>query len=339
MVDRKIRPNTSELLPFRQYDNIIVCFSGGKDSAAMALHLLDLGADPAKMELWHHDVDGDPRDGGDLMDWPSTRPYVRAFGEALGIRTLFSWREGGFEREMLREDSRTSGVGFETPGGEVVRLPTKGGKYTTRRKFPQVSADLKVRWCSAYLKIDVARRVLANDPRFTKKNILLVTGERRQESAARSKYAEVEKHASTSSRKNLGRRVDQWRPILDWTEEQVWDKMREWRVRPHPAYYLGWGRVSCLACIFGLKDQWASVRKIAPSTFKKINGYEGEFGLTIKRGQSVAEQADEGTPYPQTEQAELVKAAMGGPMRPVLLKDGEEWEMPAGAFQRCGGPS
>lgn len=47
------------------YSRIIVAFSGGKDSVACVLHLLDLGMRD-QLELWHHDVDG--REGGRLMD-------------------------------------------------------------------------------------------------------------------------------------------------------------------------------------------------------------------------------------------------------------------------------
>lgn len=39
-----------------RYDAILVAFSGGKDSLACLLHLLDLGVDRSKIELWHHDV-------------------------------------------------------------------------------------------------------------------------------------------------------------------------------------------------------------------------------------------------------------------------------------------
>ena len=45
-------------------------------------------------------------------------------------------------------------------------------------KFPQVSADLSVRWCSAYLKIDVMARVLANDPAYQGKKIVTVPSPR-----------------------------------------------------------------------------------------------------------------------------------------------------------------
>jgi tRNA(Ile)-lysidine synthase TilS/MesJ len=40
------------------YDVIVVAFSGGKDSIACVLHLLELGGPRERIELWHHDVDG-----------------------------------------------------------------------------------------------------------------------------------------------------------------------------------------------------------------------------------------------------------------------------------------
>ena len=64
-------PRTAEEL--NSYDFIIVAFSGGKDSTAMVLDLLERGAEKEKIILWHHDIDG--REGSKLMDWPITRDY------------------------------------------------------------------------------------------------------------------------------------------------------------------------------------------------------------------------------------------------------------------------
>jgi hypothetical protein len=68
------------------------------------LHLLDLGVPRERIELWHHDVDG--REGSRLMDWPVTRDYCRAFAAAFGLPIFFSWKVGGFEREMCRDNAR-----------------------------------------------------------------------------------------------------------------------------------------------------------------------------------------------------------------------------------------
>lgn len=39
------------------YDIFIVCLSGGKDSIAAYLRLLEAGVDKSKIELWHHKID------------------------------------------------------------------------------------------------------------------------------------------------------------------------------------------------------------------------------------------------------------------------------------------
>src|SRR5262249_44476855 len=44
-----------------------------------------------------------------------------------------------------------------------------------------------------------------------------------QESAARSRYAEMERHRCHSR----SRHVDHWRMILDWDEREVWQILRE----------------------------------------------------------------------------------------------------------------
>lgn len=327
-------PQTHQLLPLDQYDVIALGYSGGKDSLAALLDLLERGVPPSKIELHHHDIDGQ---GEALMDWPCTRAYVQATAEALGIPVVFSWREGGFVREMLRDNVPTAPVAYER-SGERVSLPTKRETAGTRMKFPQVSADLSVRWCSAYLKIDVMARVLANDPAYQGKKVLVVTGERRQESSARSKYAEAEPHRTNTK----SRTVHQWRNVIDWSEEQVWDIIRRWNIRPHPAYQLGWGRTSCLACIFGDSDQWASVKTIAPERFKRIAGLERDFRSTIRKGQSVEEIAARGREFVSDKPSELRALAMSPD---AFTKDmfflayGETWMPPAGAYKRCGGPS
>lgn len=81
-------------LPLSAYDRILVALSGGKDSVACLLALLEAGADPARIELHHHEVDGR---GPAFMDWPSSAPYCRALADSFGLPIYFSWREGGVE--------------------------------------------------------------------------------------------------------------------------------------------------------------------------------------------------------------------------------------------------
>lgn len=320
---------------FASYDRVLVMFSGGKDSLVCLLHLLDCGVPREKIELWHHDVDG--REGSTLMDWPVTRDYCAKVAAAFDLPIYFSWRAGGFEREMLREGTATAPVFFETPSG----TQQAGGKGppNTRRMFPQVSADLSVRWCSAYLKIDVCATAIRNQARFVGKRTLVVTGERAQESTARAKYLTFERHRSDTrdGRPTSRRHVDHWRPVHGWLEERVWETIERHGVAPHPAYVVGWGRVSCAACIFGSPSQWASLRAIAPAQVEKIADHERTFGKTIQRKLTVLQSADKGKPYTMDPPA---VAAVLSPVfdAPVFQAPGT-WKLPAGAFGESCGPT
>lgn len=315
------------------YDRYVIAFSGGKDSLALLLHLLDLGVDRNRIELHHHLVDG--REGSTLMDWPITEGYCDAIAKGFGIELSYSWREGGIEREMLRRDSATAPVWFPDGQGGYARVGGDG-PLGTRLKFPQVSASLSVRWCSPVAKIDVFARYLNNNPKFLEGKTLVLTGERAEESPARANYRVFEPHrCDNRNGKKVRRHIDVWRAVHAWSEEQVWDLIRKWRVCAHPAYFLGWGRTSCRPCLFGSKHQWATIRVIAPDQFARIAQYEREFGVTIHRTQPVTRLADDGTPY--NCDPFWVELANGSVFdRPVFM---DPWVLPSGAFGESCGPT
>jgi 3'-phosphoadenosine 5'-phosphosulfate sulfotransferase (PAPS reductase)/FAD synthetase len=316
------------------YDFYIVAMSGGKDSIACLLYLLKNGVPPEKIELWHHCVDG--KDNPDpLMDWPVTESYCRKLAEAFNIPLYFSWKEGGFSAEMLRDNELTKPTWFETPEGTFKKGGTTG-KLGTRRMFPQLAASLSQRWCSAYLKVDPASKAITGQKRFNHKRTLFVTGERAQESTARSRYHTFEPHRTDRRNGRSGRLVDQIRPVHAWPEEDVWEIIKEYKVRPHPAYQMGWGRLSCMTCIFASGSQWASVKKIDPRRFDRIAAYEKEFGKTIHRKKSVEEQIEGKAPYAEIT-PELIDVAMSLEYTlPIFM---ENWELPAGAFGESAGPT
>lgn len=318
------------------YDVIMVGFSGGRDSVACVLNLLKMGVNPNCIELHHHDIDG--REGDVFMDWKCTRSYCQKFADELGLKIYFSWKVGGFEREMLREDARTAPVRFEVPLGDGIQVLQSGGvggNESTRRKFPQVSADLSVRWCSSYLKIGVCSSSISGQDRFNGKSVLLITGERAEESPNRALYYQFEPHTTNAPTK--GRTVHQYRMVQAWTADAIWEIMREFGVDPHPAYKLGLGRCSCLGCIFGNGDQWAMIREIEPERFEKIASYEEEFGVTIQRDRSVRELADKGS-FEITDKDLIALATSEDYYLPILINK-EDWTLPIGAYANGCGPT
>lgn len=323
----------AEFVPdLASYHSVLIAFSGGKDSLALLLHLLDLGYPKERIEVHHHSVDG--REGSTLMDWPITESYCAAVCKALGVRLTFSWRAGGMQREMLRAGTATAPVWI--PDGDGYRSVGGNGPVGTRRKFPQVSADLSVRFCSSSLKIDVMDRYLRNDPKFLNKRTLVLTGERAEESKARANYKVFEAHRSdTRNSKRVPRHIDTWRAVHGWSEHRVWDLIAKWKICAHPAYFLGWARCSCRGCIFGNHDQWASVRAIAPAQFEQIAAFEREFKVTIHRKLSVSERANLGTPY--AFDPKWVKLANSREFNHPVFTD--PWQLPQGAFGDGCGPT
>ena len=310
------------------YRRFVVAFSGGKDSLAALLHLLSLGVPAHAIELHHHDVDGH---GPTFMDWPCTPAYVRAIAEHFGIALYVSWREGGFARELARDDAPTAPIAFETPTG--IGRAGGNGPAGTRGLFPQTSPDLRVRWCSPALKIDVLAAAIRNQPRLLDGRTLVITGERAEESPSRARYATLEPHRTST----LARAVDHWRPVHDWSERLTWDAISQARIRPHPAYVLGWGRLSCRACIFGSPDQWATLRLVFPAAFRRVAAREVASGKTIHRSLTVTQLADRGTAFPAATLHPDELAQADDPVwRLSILAD--RWTLPAGAFGDHAGP-
>lgn len=317
------------------YDKYIISFSGGKDSTALLLYLLDNGVPRDRIELWHQEIDGR---GRTLFDWEVTPDYCKKIGEAFGITVYYQWKVGGFEREMLRNNELTAPICFELPNGEIKQVGGVRGKQSTRLKFPQSSPDLRVRWCSAYLKIDVCSAALINQDRFQNIRTLVLSGERGEESKQRAKYAILEPDkADLRNGKKYFRHIDRYRPIRDWKESQIWEIMEKYRVRVHPCYFMGFGRCSCKFCVFGNQHQFASAACISQQQTADLIQFEKDFGCTLKRDTDLSTLIKNGTPYKSITPELALLATSYEYDRSIIIPEEGTWMIPAGAFKKCGG--
>lgn len=331
-------PNTiyhdAPVIDLDLYERIIVMMSSGKDSLACLLTLIDQGVDLSKVELVHHNVDGH-FDADLFADWAYVTDYNRAIARHFNLPIYFSWLDGGFKKELLKDNARSANHTIETPNGWL-NLDRPLVKPNTRRRFPQQTANQMVRWCSGTLKTTVGDRMITSQDRFLggmMNRTLIVVGQRREESSARKRLSQFVVHSTDTSRKESARKlryVDEWRPVLHMTEEQVWALLEKHSIIPPVAYRLGWGRSSCQICIFSSAKLWATMAYYFPERFREVADLEEEFGVSISQSRTFLRKLVQGVaPLNIQDEEALIQATEKEYRLPITTS---HWKLPAGAF-------
>ncbi len=218
---------------------------------------------------------------------------------------------------------------------KLEQLEKIGGK---RQKFPAKGSPSQGRWCSNSLKASVADSVTSNLDK-TKENvkILIVSGERRGESVGRSRYNEMEIHR-TNAEKKSHRTVHQWRPVIDYSEKDVWEVLKRHRVNPHPCYRAGWNRCSCAQCIFSTPKLFAGIRELYPEEYEALKQDERILGFTLDNKCDLDTFVGDAKSCVYWGDKAAIHSIVTGefPVEEVYV---ENWRYPAGAFHGAeGGP-
>ena len=388
------------LLPLEEYDLIVVLISGGKDSVACYLKLIELGVPKEKIEFWHHDIDGGHPTR--RMDWKCTQNYVKALADAEGVKLRVSYRVNGFFGELYRIGASEPIEWIDPDTGEIRQCKLSSNylkcrelkeqateemeellkQYGYRMKFPAKTGDLSRRWCSAYLKICVADTVVSNLDRLgeleelggkrhkfpakggthsgrwcsgnlkaavqdsvtanleeTKhdKKILIVSGERRGESAGRSKYNEMEIHRTNATAK-AHRVVNQWRCCIDYSEKDVWELLKRHHINPHPCYRIGWNRCSCMMCIFSTPRLFAGVKELFPDAYASLRHDEEVLGFTLDNKKNLDEFIGDTPSCVCWNDKKAIHSILTGEFGTEDIYT-ENWNYPVGAFHGADGGS
>lgn len=345
-----------ELLPLEEYDLIVVLISGGKDSVACYLKLLELGVPKERIEFWHHDIDGGHPSR--RMDWKCTQNYVKALADAEGIKLRVSYRVNGFFGELYRIGASEPIEWIDPDTGEVKQCKLSSNylkckelkkqateemeellkKYGYRMKFPAKTGDLSRRWCSGNLKAAVQDSVTANlEETKHDKKILIVSGERRGESAGRSKYNEMEIHRTNAEAK-AHRIVHQWRCCIDYSEKDVWELLKRHHINPHPCYRIGWNRCSCMMCIFSTPRLFAGVKELFPDDYAALRHDEEVLGFTLDNKKNLDEFIGDTKSCVCWDDRKAIHSILTGEFTTddIYIND---WKYPVGAFHGADGGS
>lgn len=254
----------------------IVSVSGGKDSTATLLLAIE-GNTPELSAVF--------ADTGNEHDW--TYEHVRMLEARTGVPIL--WVKADFTERMARkatyinEHWRLQGIPSDICDRAIAILQEPTGVPCLdlclwKGRFP----SSKEQFCTSELKVIPITEQVMWPLLDAGHDILSWQGIRRDESHRRAGYAETE-HGDTFT---SGATLTLYRPILDWTAEDVFSMHRKHGIEPNPLYREGMGRVGCLPCINCRKDELLEISRRFPEHIDKIREWERLVRLASKRGAS-----------------------------------------------------
>ena len=277
---------------------IVVSLSGGKDSTAMLLHLVEHYG-PERL-IAHYQVIP--------ADWDETLPYVQSVCARLGV-TLVA--------QQILYQPVGEGTGVRTLDVIDIKdkrdivpwgLPNTIADITDlamRRGWPPSPA---MRWCTSYAKVRVLDRWIAGQQNAGLKlgpDVIVALGERWGESPRRAKKVELWPRPRCQRKVY---RVWNWLPVIAWSRRDVFRYLRELSIEPHPAYRSqgmsdrqmvdldreGGPRVGCRFCIFAGSLEICHQAEMAANRplLRRIVDVERATGRTWWMNRSIAEYID-----------------------------------------------
>lgn len=263
----------------------LASISGGKDSTAMALHLREQGIPFRAVHFYT---------GWDHID--TVRYIQNVLPEHIGpIEILATEPELTKEENALAEEVEHM-LEMRSP---FVRWCIQKATFPNRL----------TRFCTEKLKIETAKQVFAREHKRGNTPISVV-GIRAAESKARAQMPE----------KELAPTLDCmiWRPLINWSEQDVIALHKRHAVPPNPLYLRGALRVGCWPCVMARKND---IRMIDEKRIQVIERLEAIVGkLRLERRATSKRKSSEFMPHLfQTRQK------IDGRYPPIPIRDAVAW--------------
>lgn len=232
---------------------VAIGVSGGKDSQAAVIatmRYLDAVGHSGPRILIHADLG--------IVEWNDSLGVCRSLARHFGIELAIVSRKAGGLMERWEARWQSSMDRYRN--------------LLTVTLVPCWSTPA-MRFCTSELKTHVITAELRR--RFPSQTVVNVTGVRREESARRAR--------ATISDSKPG--LINWRPVLDWTEAEVFAAIDASGLQPHPAYRcFGMSRVSCRFCIMsnGGDMAAAAAQPEAQDLYRRMVALEAASGFAFQ---------------------------------------------------------
>jgi len=248
----------------------IVSVSGGKDSTALLL--LAIERDAENLQAVFADTGHEHPQTYEYIQYLNDTVFPiktvqRDFADDIKRKRMFIARDQRTRRDKLGRKIRWSNkskrlalnVLFST-GNPFLDMCLVHGR------FPST----KVRFCTDELKrnplIEQVQMPLMDEGGI----VWSWQGVRADESLARRDLPELECVGAGADSGELWN----YRPILQWTVDDVFAMHRKHNIKPNPLYSQGMGRVGCMPCINTRKDELLEIGRRFPAEIDRVFAWE-----------------------------------------------------------------
>ncbi|MTC34333.1 phosphoadenosine phosphosulfate reductase family protein [Providencia alcalifaciens] len=143
-------------------------------------------------------------------------------------------------------------------------------------RFPST----KARFCTFELKHEPVRKQIVLPALQEFDDVISWQGVRAQESPERAALPVWVSDADNTAGLSV------YRPILNWTHEQVFALAKKHGIKPNPLYQQGCSRVGCMPCIHARKSELAEIFIRFPEEIKRVAEWERFVAACSRRGNS-----------------------------------------------------
>lgn len=298
----------------------IVSVSGGKDSTALLL--LAIERQPENLQAVFADTGN---------EHPQTYDYVQYLNDKVfPIRTVKADFSEDIEarRTLLKkivagEEQDKRGLHRWTPerAAEALEyLKPTGIPFLDLCLLKGMFPTARFRFCSEMLKRDPVMEYVLLPLLDAGDDVVSWQGVRADESLARRHLPERECKQTLPN----GAELWNYRPILKWAVEDVFEMHHKHGINPNPLYRQGMSRVGCMPCIHERKDGLLEISKRFPEELQRIAQWEELVTKVMKSdhiGASFFHKSQGGVGIWQT--VEWAKTGRGGLQYDLLRVDND----------------